>query len=127
MEETKVSFRPVRGKESDMIKISPIDGYVYFTTDTQKIYCAQDNKFIPMGGNSGVYYGNPTFSEDESNTGETDFIFNMIGRTNFYTQRLGLDNLANTIFATMYFILYLFFYWRNMPNIINVLLDCTVT
>lgn len=34
MEETKIPFRPVRCKESDMIKLSPIDGYVYFTTDT---------------------------------------------------------------------------------------------
>jgi hypothetical protein len=29
-----------------------------------------------MGGNSGVYYGNRAFSKDETNTGETDFIFN---------------------------------------------------
>ena len=77
MEETKISFRPVRCKESDLSKISPIDGYVYFTTDTQKIYCSQNNKFIPMGGNSGIYYGNRTFSEDETNTGETEFVFNM--------------------------------------------------
>lgn len=33
-----------------------------------------------MGGNSGVYYGNRTFSEDETNTGETDFVFDMMNQ-----------------------------------------------
>jgi hypothetical protein len=28
-----------------------------------------------MGGNSGIYYGTRTFSEDESGTTETDFAF----------------------------------------------------
>lgn len=77
MTETKISFKPVKCKESDLSILSPIDGYVYFTTDTQKIYCANQNKFLPMGGNSGVYYGNRTFAENETNTGETDFVFNM--------------------------------------------------
>lgn len=77
MEETNVAFRPVRCKESDLQRLSPTNGYVYFTTDTQKIYCANKDKFIPMGGNSGVYYGNRTFVENETNTGETDFVFNM--------------------------------------------------
>jgi hypothetical protein len=77
MTETRLSFKPVRCKESDLALMSPVDGYVYFTTDTQKIYCAVQNSFLPMGGNSGVYYGNRTFAESETNTGETDFIFDL--------------------------------------------------
>ena len=77
MTETKIPFKPVRCKESDLSTLSPVDGYVYFTTDTQKIYCANQNKFLPMGGNSGVYYGKRTFAENETNTGETDFVFDL--------------------------------------------------
>ncbi len=77
MTETRLSFKPVRCKESDLALMTPTDGYVYFTTDTQKIYCAVQNNFLPMGGNSGVYYGNRTFAENETNTGETDFVFDL--------------------------------------------------
>lgn len=72
---TNNPFRPVKCKERDMVGKTPVEGYVYFTTDTKKIYCASGGEFLPMGGNSGVYYGNRTFAEDEINTGETDFIF----------------------------------------------------
>jgi hypothetical protein len=74
---TAIPFRPIRCKESAFKDLTPIDGSVYFTTDTQKIYCAQNDKFVPMGGNSGIYYGDRPFAEDETNTGETDFVFDM--------------------------------------------------
>jgi hypothetical protein len=34
MTETKISFKPVKCKESDLQTLSPINGHVYFTTDT---------------------------------------------------------------------------------------------
>jgi hypothetical protein len=38
-QETATPFRPVRCKESELENKTPIDGFVYFTTDTKKIYC----------------------------------------------------------------------------------------
>jgi hypothetical protein len=32
-------FRPVRCKEADLKDRQPINGFVYFTTDTHKIFC----------------------------------------------------------------------------------------
>lgn len=47
------------------------NGYVYFTSDTQKIYLGTEVngelKALPMGGNSGIHYGNREVSEEESN------------------------------------------------------------
>jgi hypothetical protein len=73
---TNRAFRPVKCNEADLQGRTAIDGYVYFAMDSKKIFCASEGDYIPMGGNSGVYYGNRTFAEDETNTGETDFVFN---------------------------------------------------
>ena len=73
---TNRAFRPVKCNEADLQGRAAIDGYVYFVMDSKKIFCASEGNYIPMGGNSGVYYGNRTFAEDETNTGETDFVFN---------------------------------------------------
>jgi hypothetical protein len=74
-ENTEVVFRPVRCTEKQLDGKEAIDGFVYFTTDTKKIYCGTGGEYLPMGGNSGIYYGTRTFSEDESGTQETDFAF----------------------------------------------------
>jgi hypothetical protein len=65
MKETKIPFRPVRCSESDMIKISPIDGLVIFTTDTRKIFAVIDGEFKLMGGSSGVFYANKNLTDEE--------------------------------------------------------------
>ena len=75
--DTNQIFRPVKCLESDLKFIDPAEGFVYFTTDTKKIFCVSNGIFLPMGGNSGIYYGNRTFAEDETNTGQTDFEFNV--------------------------------------------------
>ena len=61
----KTSFIPIRGTENDIKQLSPIDGAVYFAYDTKKIFYGHKSdedpeiiNLIPMGGNSGVYYGN---------------------------------------------------------------------
>jgi hypothetical protein len=74
-ETTRNPFRPVKCTERDLDGSTPIEGYVYFTTDTKRIFCASDGAFLPMGGNSGVYYGSREFAEHEINTSETEFIF----------------------------------------------------
>jgi hypothetical protein len=39
-------FRPVRCTEEALKKMSHIDGSVYFTTDTQKIFMSQSDSLI---------------------------------------------------------------------------------
>ena len=49
--EPGVSFRPVRGTEENILaRGAAMDGYLYFATDTGKIFLGKDDEFIPMGG-----------------------------------------------------------------------------
>lgn len=75
LETTKIKFRPVRGLSADILATEYNEGYVYFATDTKKIYMDSNGQAkIPMGGNSGIYYG--TMKEDETpDTGQVEFIF----------------------------------------------------
>jgi hypothetical protein len=78
MEETRIPFRPVKCKESEMERLERQEGYVYFTTDTQKIFCVDESKkFIPMGGNSGIYYGRRELTEDEKDSELEEIVFDM--------------------------------------------------
>lgn len=71
-------FRPVLGLEEKILNTSPLEGYLYFATDTKKIFYGdtQNKSFIPMGGNFGLYYGKLVHSEtpDEGQV-EFDFSF----------------------------------------------------
>ena len=62
----KTVFRPVRGKDERIQTLEYKDGYVYFATDTKKIYLDADGSRMPMGGNSGIYYGSKEFGDDET-------------------------------------------------------------
>ena len=73
MSENKHAFRPVRGTEERIKAQEAIEGYVYFTTDTKKIYQGLNGTFVPMGGNSGIYYANRTLSEEEAEADTIDF------------------------------------------------------
>ena len=56
--QTAHPFRPVKCLEDDIKnKITPTNNFLYFTTDSKKIYYGQDNKFLPMCANSGIFYG----------------------------------------------------------------------
>ena len=73
-----LAFKPVRTTENKLgTDICPIrNGYMYFTTDTQKIYMGtSEGKALPMGGNSGIYYGRRQLSEDETNIEITQLEF----------------------------------------------------
>ena len=74
-QETEYPFRPVKCLEKDLENKPPINGFVYFTTDTKKIYCGTQNSYLLMGGTSGIYYGQRIFTEDETDTEEISFIF----------------------------------------------------
>lgn len=72
-------FRPVQCTEAKLFAdnnpITPINGYVYFATDTKKIYLGTDEKFLPMGGNSGFYYGQRNPEEGEADSENKTFQF----------------------------------------------------
>ena len=54
----KVPFRIAQGLEEAILDTTPIDGYVYFALDTKRIFYGDSSSgFLPMGGNSGIYYG----------------------------------------------------------------------
>lgn len=70
-----IPFRPVKGEEENILATPYQDGYIYFATDTKKIYLDADgNEKLPMGGNSGIYYGQMTMAEDPE-VGQTEFYF----------------------------------------------------
>lgn len=56
---TKVPFRPVFCNEQVIKKkqAEPVNGHVYFTTDTKKIFLGQNGNFLPMCSSSGFFYG----------------------------------------------------------------------
>ena len=75
--ETQIKFRPAFGLEKAILNSEPIQGKVYFATDTKKIYYSDGTDFLPMGGNSGIYYGNMVL-EEEPDSDQTDFTFKII-------------------------------------------------
>lgn len=68
-----IAFRPVRGKDAKIQSAEYQEGYVYFATDTKKIYLDANGVRAPMGGNSGIYYGKKNFGEVDE--GQTQFTF----------------------------------------------------
>ena len=77
MENSKISFRPVKGLESKILTAGYNEGYVYFATDTKKIYLdANGEDKLLMGGSSGIFYGNMTL-EEEPSEGQTEFTFTL--------------------------------------------------
>ena len=75
--ETQIKFRPAFGLEKAILNSEPVQGKVYFATDTKKIYYSDGTDFLPMGGNSGIYYGNMVL-EEEPDSDQTDFTFKII-------------------------------------------------
>ena len=78
-QETDQVFRPVRCSEKDIEKGTgkpSVNGFVYFTTDTKKIYLGVANgEYLMMGGSSGVYYGSRQLTDDEKYGDQVFFSF----------------------------------------------------
>jgi hypothetical protein len=74
-QESDYPFRPVRCKEIDLNSKAPVDGFVYFTTDTHKIFLGYKNEYLAMGGTSGIYYGKKQLTDDEKYGDQVLFIF----------------------------------------------------
>ena len=66
----KTRFTPIKGTEENILNNFPgyNEGYLYFATDTKKIFLDADGKSkIPMGSaSSGIFYGRRRISEEES-------------------------------------------------------------
>lgn len=79
-------FWPVRGKEQQVLDLPVVDGRIYFTTDTNKIYLDVDHTRLLMGGgNSGVIYAYGTEEQIKKASGdETD--------TEYYIELDALEN-----------------------------------
>ena len=77
MNESNIGFRAAQGKESNIMKTEYNEGWLYFATDSKKIYLdANGTPKLPMGGNSGVYYGKLEH-EDIIPEGQTEFEFTL--------------------------------------------------
>ena len=52
--EVKYPFRPVKCTEDKILDnlIAPVDGYIYFTTDTQKLFLGHESRFMEMCENA---------------------------------------------------------------------------
>lgn len=68
-------FRVVKCTEEMMKAKTAENGFVYFTTDTHKIYWGQNSSYIPMGGTTGIYYGMRELTDDEKFGDQSLFIF----------------------------------------------------
>ena len=80
MQRNNIPFRPVRTLESKLgSDIAINDGYLYFTTDTQKIFLGLPNgEKISMGGNTGIFYGQKTIEyPDDGNKPNPEVIFTL--------------------------------------------------
>ena len=64
--ETDIVFRPVRCSEEKLSTLDTKEGYLYFTTDTQKLFMGQNGKKIEMCGYNGIYYGNKEIKYDNN-------------------------------------------------------------
>lgn len=73
----KPALRVVRGKEDALLRKEHRDGYVYFATDTGKIYmdtASEEKILMGGGGNSGIYYAQKKFTEATDTTFSIDDI-----------------------------------------------------
>lgn len=67
------TFRPVQCTENILKNKSPVNGFLYFATDSKKIYLGKEGKFLPMGGSTGIYYGTRVAEEGEADSEVTSF------------------------------------------------------
>ena len=73
-----IPFNVVKGTEAAIKSCNPIPGYVWFALDTRKIYYSDGEDFISMGGNSSVFYGTLTWTDEtRPDSDQTEFEFTL--------------------------------------------------
>ena len=98
----KLPFRPVVGSNEAILNSNPREGYVWFATDTKKIYYSDGKSFLSMGGNTGIYYGNMELTGNEdTDQDEFEFLLNDIdgneSNTDVSYKRPNIDDLILNI------------------------------
>ena len=66
MSKNECRFYPVQCSDETFKKLAPQEGYVYFVTDTKKLYLGKQNEMIPMCSTSGFFYGIKEIEYDNS-------------------------------------------------------------
>ena len=66
MSQNDCRFYPVQCSENKLRTLTPQDGYVYFTTDSKKIYLGRNNKLVSMNETTGIFYGFKEIKYDNS-------------------------------------------------------------
>lgn len=61
-----VTFNPIQCSEKTLKSLIPQEGYLYFTTDTKRIYLGKNGNMLPMCASSGFYYGIKEIEYDNS-------------------------------------------------------------
>ena len=113
-----IPFRLVRGSEENILAGPALDGYLYFATDTGRIFIAKDYDFIPMGGGGveifyahaeesdikedagdGYYLTFDVLDDPEASIGENDLIINNTssGTGGQFFRVENADRVTNTI------------------------------
>ena len=59
-------FQPVQCTQEVLDGLTPAEGYLYFTTDTKKIYLGKSSGMLPMCASSGIFYGTKKIDYDDS-------------------------------------------------------------
>jgi hypothetical protein len=75
---TEQVFRPVKCTEDKLNSLETQNGYLYFTTDTKKLFLGNNNEKIQMCESKGFYYGKKVVNYPTDGTTpikEVDFIF----------------------------------------------------
>ncbi len=73
----KLLFTPVVGTNDRILSSPPVEGNVWFATDSKKIYYSNGETFLPMGGNSSIFYGTMELA-DTPDEGQVEFEFSVL-------------------------------------------------
>jgi hypothetical protein len=65
-ENLQLGFYPVQCSDETFQGLAPVEGHVYFVTDTKKIFLGKNGKMIPMCATSGFFYGIKEIEYDNS-------------------------------------------------------------
>lgn len=71
---TSLPVNVVKGLDSKIMKEDYREGYIYFATDTKKIYLDTRDARLSMGGNTSIYYADAKFESTE----EEEYFFSIL-------------------------------------------------
>jgi hypothetical protein len=61
-----LTFQPVKCSEATLETLTPVEGCVYFTTDSHKLFMTVDGAFAEMCATKGFFYGKKKIEYDNS-------------------------------------------------------------